>query len=319
MNYDVTIVIPTYNGEFRISKVIEYLAAQINVEQLSWEIVVVDNNSCDKTAAIVRSLQKDWTQKDWTKDIPLRYVFEPKQGLAHARQCGVEHARGNLIGFLDDDNWPAPDWVYQVLRFGNEHPQSGAFNGVIEGAFEEKPHDEIKSLMRFLAVRHHGNCSKRFEVNKLELPPGAGLVVRKKAWLDSVPKKLCNVTRGGNDYEISIHMAKKGWEIWYNPNMKIKHFIPQKRLKEKYLLEITHLYGIKTCSLMIISRPYWKKPLIALRCLLGGIKRLILKSLEFPKERKNLEFRCQLSFDLGTVRGAALYFCNVFVIFKSSA
>lgn len=306
MNYDVTIVIPTYNGEFRISKVIECLATQINIEQLSWEIVVVDNNSRDKTADTVRNLQRNWR-----RDIPLRYVFEPRQGLAYARQCGVEHARGNIVGFLDDDNWPTSNWVCQLFRFSNTNPKAGAFNGIVEGIFEESPNQELKPLMRFLAIRHHGSHPKKFQVDKLQLPPGAGLVVRKEAWLSSVPKELHNITRGGDDYEISLYMAKKNWEIWYNPSLKINHFIPRQRLESQYLLGIAHLYGIKTCSLMMVSRPFWQKPLIASKCFLGGLKRIFIKLIKFPIKKNNLEFKCHFLFDLGTIRGVFMYFVGI--------
>ncbi|NER82793.1 MAG: glycosyltransferase [Leptolyngbya sp. SIO1D8] len=44
---DFTVVIPTYNGAERISKLLEHLQAQIETEALTWEVLVVDNNSSD--------------------------------------------------------------------------------------------------------------------------------------------------------------------------------------------------------------------------------------------------------------------------------
>ncbi len=62
-------------------------------------MIVVDNNSTDITAEIVESYQPNWPQS-----VPLRYAFAPKQGAAFARQRAVEKAKGEFIGFLDDDN-----------------------------------------------------------------------------------------------------------------------------------------------------------------------------------------------------------------------
>uniref|UniRef100_A0ACD5GQF4 Glycosyltransferase n=1 Tax=Desertifilum tharense IPPAS B-1220 TaxID=1781255 RepID=A0ACD5GQF4_9CYAN len=52
------------------------------------------------TAEIVREYQAILPQHS-----QLRYCFEPEQGAAFARQKAVEEAQGELIGFLDDDNW----------------------------------------------------------------------------------------------------------------------------------------------------------------------------------------------------------------------
>jgi len=82
---NITIAIPTYNGASGyLSKVLDALRKQVNASNISWE-VVVDNNSTDNTKALVRKYQKKWL-----KNVPLRYVFEGKQGLAYARQRAVE-------------------------------------------------------------------------------------------------------------------------------------------------------------------------------------------------------------------------------------
>jgi glycosyltransferase involved in cell wall biosynthesis len=105
---DFTVVIPTYNGEKRLPQLLERLReagrshsvkSQTNTEQFSWEILVVDNNSKDNTAKVVQEYQANWPDT-----YPLRYSFEAEQGAAFARQRAIKEARGELIGFLDDDN-----------------------------------------------------------------------------------------------------------------------------------------------------------------------------------------------------------------------
>ncbi|MDE5098657.1 MAG: glycosyltransferase, partial [Trichodesmium sp. St16_bin4-tuft] len=51
---DFTIAIPTYNGAEKLPLVLEKLNSQINTEKLSWEVIVVDNNSQDNTEQVIR-------------------------------------------------------------------------------------------------------------------------------------------------------------------------------------------------------------------------------------------------------------------------
>ena len=103
---NLTVAIPTYNGENRLPKVLDKLKEQINTEDINWEVIIVDNNSSDGTAKVVQEYQANWRQ-----DVPLRYCFESQQGISFARQRGINEAKGELVGFIDDDNLPFANWV----------------------------------------------------------------------------------------------------------------------------------------------------------------------------------------------------------------
>ena len=82
-----TVAIPTYNGEQRLPDVLDHLLLQVNTENISWEVIVIDNNSTDKTKKVVEEYQKNWPS-----NYQLRYCFEPQKGLCFARQRAVEEA-----------------------------------------------------------------------------------------------------------------------------------------------------------------------------------------------------------------------------------
>jgi glycosyltransferase involved in cell wall biosynthesis len=103
----VSVVIATYNRARLLEGTLGALASQEVPRSLQWEIVVIDNNSTDSTAQVVVAFSK-------TTAIPVRYVFEPLQGLSRARNRGVKEARGSIVAFNDDDVLPAPDWIAQV-------------------------------------------------------------------------------------------------------------------------------------------------------------------------------------------------------------
>lgn len=286
MNF--TVVIPTYNGAKRLPLVLEQLQLQANLSHLTGEILVIDNNSNDGTSDIVKSYQKKWSSS-----FPLKYHLESQQGTHFARQRGVKEASGEIICFLDDDNLPTNNWVYEAYKFSQRYPKVGAYGGKILGKFEKNPPDNFEKIAQFLAIRDHGSTPYLFEAEKLRLPPSAGLVVRRKAWCQSVPIHS-NLTgpqgekrNAGEDYQVLLYIYRKGWEIWYNPNMIIYHVIPSDRISRTYLLPLALEIGLATCQLRMILPKNWQKPFIWLRTLLGNLKRILLHLLKYKFQVNN--------------------------------
>lgn len=285
-----TVAIPTYNGASRLTKVLAKLEKQTGIENISWEIIIVDNNSKDDTAKVVQEYQATWSKS--MPGVDLKYFFEPEQGLAFARQRAVIEGTGTWIAFLDDDNWPAEDWIANAYNFAQQYPQAGAVSGQIHGSFEVKPPDNFGKIAAFLAIREHGSTPKMFDPDNLRLPPGAGLVVRKQAWCESVPNRLTLLGRvgkavvAGEDYEALLYMHKAGWEIWYNPAMHIAHQIPRFRLERDYLIKIAHGIGLATCHLRMINAKARAKPWILLRTFLGNLRRLVKHRLKYGNRVK---------------------------------
>ena len=112
-----------------------------------WDVLVVDNNSTDGTAGVVRQYRETWD-----RSAAPRIVTEQQQGLAFARQRAVDEARGKLVAFLDDDNLPAPDWVAEVVSFAEEHPNAGAFGGQLIGEYEVEPPRSFGLVKRLFAI-----------------------------------------------------------------------------------------------------------------------------------------------------------------------
>jgi len=301
---DLSVVIPTYNGAERLPKVLDYLRAQEVPPHLQWEIIIVDNNSQDQTAAIAEQYQSIWDI-----DAPLRYVFEPQQGAAFARQIGIRQAHSELVGFLDDDNLPATNWVAEAIAFSQQFPQAGAFSGPIEGKFETEPPEGFEQISSFLAIRNHGSKVIPFEPEKLRLPPAASLVVRRQAWLDNVPSKPIFVGRvkgalmlGGEDYEVLLYLHKAGWQILYNPKLKTAHQIPPQRFERDYLLRLARGCGLSTCQLAMLAASNQRKPLILIRTFLGSLKRLSLHMVTYKNRfRKDLPAACKFEFYCGSL------------------
>lgn len=279
---DFSIAICTYNGERRLPDVLECLLRQVQIEQLAWEVIVVDNNSSDDTAAVVAGYRARWPQ-----NVPLRYAFEPQQGAGHARQHAVAIAHSPLIGFLDDDNLPAPDWIAQAVAFAQAHPQVGAFGSRIRGLFEGTPPPHFERIGAFLALTDRGAAPLPYRPSQKVLPPSAGLVVRRSAWLKHVPTRqvLSGPTAqnlaAGEDIEAVLHLQRGGWEIWYNPQMQVQHKIPQRRLERAYLIRLFRGIGLSRYRTRSLSFPVWCRPLVLPLYVLNDLRKIARQLLKY--------------------------------------
>ncbi|BAY97876.1 glycosyl transferase family protein [Tolypothrix tenuis PCC 7101] len=242
---DFTVAIPTYNGGSRLPEILERLRNQLYTENISWEIIVVDNKSTDNTAEVVKTFQAAWQCP-----YPLKYCFEEKQGAAYARKRAIAEARGKWIGFLDDDNYPVANWVSVAYAFGQKHPNTGAYGSQIHPEWEVEPPTNFQRLAPFLAITERGDLPLLYAPQNKLLPPSAGLVIRRQAWLDSMPNEMIltgrvsNNTLTGEDLEMLSYIQKSGWEIWYNPEMEIYHRIPSWRLQKEYLIPFFRGIGL---------------------------------------------------------------------------
>lgn len=100
----VSVVIPAYNAEAFVRQTIESVLAQTYA---NLEVIVVDDGSSDSTRRIAEAID----------DPRLKVLSGPNRGVSHARNWGVREARGDLIAFLDaDDYWFHPKLKIQVSR-----------------------------------------------------------------------------------------------------------------------------------------------------------------------------------------------------------
>lgn len=298
MKIGFTVAICTLNGARRLPHVLDQLKSQQVNQAIEWEILVVDNNSTDNTAEVVQHYQARWNST-----CSLRYCFEPQQGLTFARHRAISEANGEYVGFLDDDNLATSDWVAQSYKFGQTHPQAGAFGSRICGEFEAKPPANFHRIASLLALTERGSQAHCYEPSGKVLPPGAGLVVRKQAWLDHVPAPEEFVLQGrtdsfmlaGEDFEAILHMQRVGWEIWYNPAMLIYHLIPGSRLQKDYLIPLCRGIGLSRYQTRMLSVSEWQRPLALGAYLLNDLRKILLHLLKYKTAvRQDLVAACEM-------------------------
>ena len=284
---EFTVAICTYNGEKRVPDVLDRLKQQIDTEDINWEIIVIDNNSNDNTAKVIEEYQNNWNLS-----YPIKYYLETRQGLAYARRCAIKNSQSELIGFLDDDNLPSQNWVKEAYIFGKQHPQAGAYGGQIHGLFEVEPPPGFERIARYFAIikgnKTYCYNEKYKDTRKKMFPPGAGIVIRKKAWLESVPEEQqimgvsgTSLSTKSEDVEMLSYIFYNNWKLWYNHNMIIQHTIPKSRFEKDYILRFFRGVGLSRYQTRMIAYQPWQKPFMILIYMINDLRKLIYHFLTY--------------------------------------
>jgi glycosyltransferase involved in cell wall biosynthesis len=124
-----SVVIATRDGEATLADTLDSLLAN---EYPAFEIVVVDNASRGDG---VRALVETYAGAAH----PVRYVREDRPGLAVAHNCGLEHATGEIVAFVDDDVIADPRWLAQTGKAFEAAPGVACVTGLIMAAELESP------------------------------------------------------------------------------------------------------------------------------------------------------------------------------------
>lgn len=235
---DISVVLCCHNSARVLPATLAHLANQAVRPSVQWEVIVVDNASTDDTAGAA---------KLWPRGkVPLRVVAEPKLGLAYARMRGVEEARGAIISFVDDDNWLCRDWVQTVYDVMRAHPEVGALGGIVEPEFETARPPWFAPVAYLYATGPEGEPSG--DVTGVHMLCGAGLSVRRSALADIQTKGFRSIAVGrqgaglgaGEDSEMTYSLRLAGWRMWIDPRLRIKHFLPVRRLNWDYARRLAY-------------------------------------------------------------------------------
>jgi cellulose synthase/poly-beta-1,6-N-acetylglucosamine synthase-like glycosyltransferase len=191
----ISVIIPAYNEEATIQRCLLALSSQ-TVPRSSYELIVVDGNSSDRTREIA------------AKYADIVFIQESER-VSGARNDGFNRATFDIVATTDADSIAAPDWIEQVLHSFKDPNVVLAFGPVT--AIEDTPKNRryvllFDILMRFGAVTriyyYTLGCNTIFRSENLK---HAGMY---------------SIMDAGDDLEVATRMRKEG-KVIFNPGMKV--------------------------------------------------------------------------------------------------
>lgn len=277
----ISVIVCCYNSVPRLTPTLTHLFAQVT-QSLDWEIIVVDNNSSDETAAFAQSLGALHN----TKQIPLIIVKEPTPGLSAARKKGTNTAKYDLLLFVDDDNHLDENYLQTVNVLMRKDESVAILGAYGEPVFDEgfTPPQWFPSQASCYAL---GAQSSKSYDDTLIHAYGAGFTVRRSAWehlkaagfeSQLSDRKGASLVSGG-DTEWCMALRLAGYKIAYDERLRFKHYMPAGRINWTYLQKLYRGFGkakVVTDAYTFVMNndynpndryrlPYWLDRLIHLR------------------------------------------------------
>ncbi len=117
-NFEISVVVPVYNGVETIVQTVECL---LNQNLTPREIIIIDDGSTDRTADVLKSFTNQ-----------ILYTFKENGGPASARNLGVKLASSDFVAFTDSDCLPERDWLQQLVA-GFDSAEVAGVGGAIKG------------------------------------------------------------------------------------------------------------------------------------------------------------------------------------------
>lgn len=238
----LSIIIATYNRAPYLRGTLESLAAQ-SLDPARWEVVVVNNNSSDDTPEVFAAFAAEHPR------LQLSLVTETRQGLSHARNCGIRHSRGPYIAVIDDDETVNPAFAASYVEFFDRYPQAAGGGGVVIPIYETAPPRWLSPIAArpIAGALYLGDCIKPFPGNKY--PPGGNMGIRRTALeryglFNTELGRTGEKPMGGEEKELFFRLRAGGEAIYYIPGAVIYHLIPESKLTAAYFDRVNRMGGM---------------------------------------------------------------------------
>lgn len=203
----VSVVVPIYNGEADVPKLINCLRSQTYPEDRV-EYLLVDNNSSDRTFTLLKAAAEN--------SPVIRILSENQiQSSYAARNTGIRAAVGEIIAFTDADCHPQPQWLHSLIQ-----PLSDPSVVIVAGEIAALPGDTILEQH----AEHQETLSQKHTLAHSFCPYGqtANLAIRRMA-LEKVGLFRPYLTTGG-DADICWRILRSNiGRLEFAPDAIIQH------------------------------------------------------------------------------------------------
>ncbi len=308
----VTIILCTYNRAHSLHTALESVLASALASHVDWELLVVDNNSRDRTREVIN----EFCQRHPGR---VRYIFEAQQGHTRAKNAGIRESRGEILAFVDDDVTVEPAWLDNLAGGLRDGEWSGSGGRILPPqGFSPPPWLALKGPWgqggALCAQFDMGDTARQITE---EPPYGANMAFRKEMFekyggfrtdLGHCGDGLI----GNDDTEFGRRLMAGGERLRYEPLAVVYHSIPADRLNKKYFRAWWFAFGRaqmrekgRRTKVWGIPRFFFSLPNIALRLFLPQVVRSLIA--RDPHERFHRQcFACCMAGNMAEIWNLAL-------------
>lgn len=256
----VSVIVLNYNGEKFIKNCLDSMK-EINYDKNSHEVIVVDNDSKDKSPEIIRSYVP------WIK-----FVETGKNlGYAGGNNVGVDVAKGEYLVFLNPDTVVDKNWLTELVKAIASDEKLGACSSKVLYHDNKEKINTIGGFWSVLGVSGSvGEGKNGDDVNDTVYtfyPTGSSMIIKKELYLD--------VGKFDNDYFLYCEDPDIGWRLWDSgykvalvPQSKVYHLVSAslKGLGKKAYSELFYFYNTRNGLITVVKNAvtidlFWMIPL----------------------------------------------------------
>lgn len=235
MGPKITIGICTYNRAQSLKRLLDSIT---KLTYKKFDVIVVDNNSTDNTAEIVKKYKN------------IKYIFEKQQGIAFARNAVLQNCDDDLkyLAFLDDDESVEPDWLDRLLDIFVNAPKNVYVVGgrCIPVYFEKNAPAWIPD-----GIHNHHEFDLRCNayVKESIIVSGNAMidfqrVLRKNLTFDTRLGRKGATLLGGEELDFFSKLTEPDGLYGYDYRAYIKHYIPESKLKLSWFIRWAFYEGV---------------------------------------------------------------------------
>jgi glycosyltransferase involved in cell wall biosynthesis len=251
----ITVCVLTFKRPHLLTKTLESVLKQERESDWILTVMVVDNDAEGSGYAGVEPLLNEYADQ-------IRYVVEPDQGIARARNRALQEAQGaDFICFVDDDEYALPRWLLELMRV-QRMTEADVVAGPVYPEFEDAPEWAMRS--KFFAPRQAptGSAVRFIATNNIVMKGVLAVRYRFDLRFDKT---------SGEDTHFFERARRDGSRFVWAAGAQMVEHIPATRTTARWLLRRARSNGNRYSRVCLYMRPGLRTWLVRAAVGLGAI------------------------------------------------
>jgi hypothetical protein len=249
---DYSIVICAFNPDDRILKRCLTAVRMLDKSGLRTEVILADNNSR------IHLKELPYVKECMRQITGMKIIHVEQPGVQFARMAAIRESGGQYIVYIDSDNEPHPDYLQELKKLNNTHPEVACWGpGNVHVDFLDGIDKNMEDYARNAFQEKHVQniCFDNKKEWQFCYPVGTGLCTFSSVLKEyvnlaergkfSLPGRKGNLLSSGEDTQMILLAISRGFFAGTHPSLKLEHMIPGTRANTSYLRRL--IFGTSSC------------------------------------------------------------------------